>query len=56
MGQYRPEYRVGTPGPGTQGRPRYPEIDRHPARDELGEAYALARKAGLWRFDERWLV
>jgi putative pyruvate formate lyase activating enzyme len=55
MGQYRPEYRVGTPRPGTQGEPRYPEIDRRPVRDELGEAYALASRAGLWRFDERWL-
>jgi putative pyruvate formate lyase activating enzyme len=56
MAQYRPEYRVGTPGPGTQGQPRYPEIDRRPDRSELGEAYALARRAGLWRFDERWLL
>jgi putative pyruvate formate lyase activating enzyme len=56
MAQYRPEYRVGTPGPGTQGRPRYAEINRRPGRDELGEAYALARHAGLWRFDERWLI
>jgi len=53
MGQYRPEYRVGHPGPGTEGKPRYPEIARRPARDELEEAYELARRAGLWRFDER---
>jgi len=56
MAQYRPEFRVGTPGPGTQGRPRYPEIDRRPAGDELDSAYALAGRAGLWRFDQRFLA
>jgi putative pyruvate formate lyase activating enzyme len=55
MGQYRPEYRVGTPGPGTKGRPRYPEIDRRPDGRELRDAHALAVRAGLWRIDERWV-
>jgi putative pyruvate formate lyase activating enzyme len=56
MGQYRPEYRVGTPGPGTKGLPRYPEIDRRPERDELRRACDLAQDAGLWRLDQRWLL
>jgi putative pyruvate formate lyase activating enzyme len=55
MAQYRPEYRVGTPRPGTGGEPRYRDIDRRPEREELLEAYDMARNAGLWRFDERWL-
>ncbi len=53
MAQYRPEYRVGTRSPGPHGQLRYEEIDRRPGRDELSEAYQLARRAGLWRFDER---
>ncbi|MCK4776309.1 MAG: radical SAM protein [Candidatus Krumholzibacteria bacterium] len=53
MAQYRPEYRVGTRSPGPHGQLRYEEIDRRPGRDELEEAYQLARRAGLWRFDER---
>ena len=53
MAQYRPEYRVGTRGPGPHGQLRHEEIDRRPDRDELDEAYQLARRAGLWRFDER---
>lgn len=56
MAQYRPAYRVGTPRPGTDGPPRYSEIDRRPTVDELTEAYELARRAGLWRFDDRWLM
>ena len=48
MGQYRPEHRV----PGNQ---RYEDIDRHPDGLEMEDAFAAARKAGLWRFDERWL-
>ena len=55
MAQYRPEYRVGTPRPGAGGEPRYREIDRRPEREELSKAYEMARDAGLWRFDERWL-
>lgn len=56
MGQYRPEYKVGTPHPGSTGAPRFVEIDRRPDRQEMEEAYRLARDAGLWRFDERWMA
>jgi putative pyruvate formate lyase activating enzyme len=55
MAQYRPEYRVDAPGPAAGGHPRYPEIDRRPHPDEIRAAYELARDAGLWRFDERWM-
>ena len=44
MSQYRPEYRVGE---------KYTEIDRRPLQAELADAFATAREAGLWRFDER---
>ena len=47
MDQYRPEHRV-------PGSPRYADIDRRLRREELTAAYAAARRAGLWRFDERW--
>ncbi len=50
MGQYQPQHRVGRASPG--GRRAYPEIDRRPAREEVAAAYAAARAAGLWRFDE----
>ncbi len=46
MGQYRPEHRV----PRSE---RYADIDRRPHRDEMQAAFAAARHAGLWRFDER---
>jgi putative pyruvate formate lyase activating enzyme len=46
MGQYRPEHRV-------PGSSRYADIDRYPHRAEMSAAYAAARRAGLWRFDER---
>jgi putative pyruvate formate lyase activating enzyme len=46
MAQYRPQHRV----PGNQ---RYRDVDRRPHPDEIAEAYAAARAAGLWRFDER---
>jgi len=46
MGQYRPEHRV-------PGNERYATIDRRPVPEELAEAFAAARDAGLWRFDER---
>lgn len=46
MGQYRPEHRVG-------GSERYSDIDRRPYHKEIADAFAVARKAGLWRFDER---
>jgi putative pyruvate formate lyase activating enzyme len=51
MGQYRPEYQVG--GIAANGLPRYAEIARRPTGGELTAAYAAARRAGLWRFDER---
>jgi putative pyruvate formate lyase activating enzyme len=53
MGQYRPEYEVGQIA-GDGLAPKYAEIDRRPAGDELERARAAARQAGLWRFDERW--
>jgi len=53
MGQYRPEYEVGQV---TQhGDVKYREIARRPTKDELLDAQQVARDAGLWRFDERWL-
>lgn len=51
MAQYRPAYRVGQPG--LDGTTRFPEIDRRPTRDEIAAACAVARRAGLWRFDSR---
>ena len=53
MGQYRPEYEVGEIA--RQGGTKYAEIDHRPDKDEMADAYDVARKAGLWRFDERWL-
>jgi len=52
MGQYRPEHLVGTTG--RDGSVRYAEINRRPSADEMTAAFAAARGAGLWRFDERW--
>ncbi len=46
MGQYRPDHRV-------PANPRYADIDRRPTAAEIDAAYAAARAAGLWRFDER---
>jgi len=51
MAQYRPEHKVGTPG--RDGLVRFPEIGRRPGGPELEAAFAAARRAGLWRFDER---
>lgn len=51
MGQYRPEYQVGSVA--DDGRRLYAEIDRRPLPSEMEAAYAAARRAGLWRFDER---
>ena len=52
MGQYRPEYKVGTKAPGgPEGRRvRYAEINRRPEPAELEAAYEAARAVGLWRF------
>jgi putative pyruvate formate lyase activating enzyme len=51
MGQYRPEYEVGQIA--GDGLARYVEINRKPEWDELSGAFDAARRAGLWRFDER---
>ena len=51
MSQYRPEHHVGQIG--RDGKPKFPEIDRRPLRFEIDAAFAAAREAGLWRFDER---
>jgi putative pyruvate formate lyase activating enzyme len=51
MGQYRPEYRVGQIS--QNGKAQFGEIDRHPRSAEMEAAFAAARRAGLWRFDER---
>jgi putative pyruvate formate lyase activating enzyme len=51
MGQYHPDYQVGAIA--ADGAPRYAAIARHPGGGELEAAQVAARKAGLWRFDER---
>jgi hypothetical protein len=33
---------------------KYAPIDRRPRRDEISAAFEAARRAGLWRFGERW--
>ena len=43
MAQYRPEHQVGRDR-------RYEEVARRPTAAEIDEAYAAARRAGLWRF------
>jgi len=48
MAQYRPAYEVGKIA--RDGRPKYAEIDRRPTREEMEDAHAAARDAGLWRF------
>ena len=56
MGQYRPDYEVGSiaaAGRRDAGSVRYVEINRRPMETELREAHDAAREAGLWRFDER---
>jgi putative pyruvate formate lyase activating enzyme len=45
MAQYHPAAKVGSG--------KYGEIDRRPTRQEMEQAYAAARSAGLWRFDQR---
>ncbi len=47
MDQYRPQHHVGSDG-------KYESINRRPSGQELDQAYAAARAAGLWRFDKRW--
>ena len=51
MGQYRPDYQVGQIT--RNGNVKYAGINRRPRPEEMERAYALARRAGLWRFDER---
>jgi len=51
MGQYRPEFQVGSPD--RKGNPQYQEIARAPAGSEMAAAFQAARRAGLWRFDQR---
>jgi putative pyruvate formate lyase activating enzyme len=51
MAQYHPAHRVGEPG--NAGRSRFAEIDRQPRASELEAVRESARKAGLWRLDER---
>ena len=51
MAQYRPSYKVGEIA--RDGKPGFPEIGRAPRAAELEGAFAAARRAGLWRFDER---
>lgn len=46
MDQYRPEHRV-------PGSPRYADIDRRIRREESTAAHGAARRAGVWRIDER---
>lgn len=53
MEQYRPEYQVGKPGRG--GVSKFDDIDQPPPGHEVSRAYEAARRAGLWRFDRRWL-
>jgi putative pyruvate formate lyase activating enzyme len=43
MDQYHPDNRVG--------RTEFPEINRRVTDEELAQAFAAARAAGLWRFD-----
>ncbi len=51
MAQYHPDYEVGQIA--SDGKPRYPEIDREPYGEEIRAAYEAARRAGLWRFDKK---
>jgi putative pyruvate formate lyase activating enzyme len=51
MGQYRPEYQVGQIT--ANGNVKYEGINRSPLPQEMEAAFAAARRAGLWRFDQR---
>jgi putative pyruvate formate lyase activating enzyme len=48
MGQYSPTGKVSPE--------KYLELCRRTTSQEVQEAFALARQAGLQIFDERWLV
>jgi putative pyruvate formate lyase activating enzyme len=52
MGQYSAQHRVGKPAAG--GKTLYADIDRRTWPHETRAAVAMARRAGLSRFDERW--
>jgi putative pyruvate formate lyase activating enzyme len=47
MDQYFPAWKAET-------NPRYADINRRVSQEEMRQAFALAREAGLWRLDERW--
>jgi putative pyruvate formate lyase activating enzyme len=47
MDQYRPAWKARTDR-------RYADINRFLSEPEFEQAQALARTAGLWRFDSRW--
>jgi putative pyruvate formate lyase activating enzyme len=51
MGQYRPAYQVGEIA--SKGGVKYSDINRPPYDTEMKQAYRAARRAGLWRFDDR---
>ncbi|MFQ5994243.1 MAG: radical SAM protein [Acidiferrobacterales bacterium] len=51
MDQYRPDYQVSKGA--NNGQPKYADINRKPRSAELEGTYESARRAGLWRFDER---
>ena len=51
MAQYRPDYQVPSKRTG-RGALKFADIDRRPGR-EIERAYAAARAAGLYRFDQR---
>lgn len=50
MRQYRPEHQVGRIG--RDGKTKFAEINRRTDESEMDAAFAAAREAGLWRFDE----
>ncbi|MBN1513040.1 MAG: radical SAM protein [Phycisphaerae bacterium] len=50
MAQYRPAHRVGRHPPRTGCGPSFPEINRPVRLDEMEQAFAAARQAGLHRF------
>jgi len=52
MGQYRPDYRVGSMS--RSAKRQYVDIGRGPYEKELAAARQAAAAAGLWRLDERW--
>ncbi len=50
MAQYRPAHRVGRHLPRAESGPCFPEINRPVRPDEMEQAFAAARRAGLHRF------